>query len=75
MKKSNTQPHPDCVLHDRSETFDLELPDAPDFVSRRSRYGLARVMEFLEEYRAMFPPNAYNLKRRQERRCTEEFVL
>lgn len=77
MKKSNEQPSPDAGdnLRDQQRTWDLELPDAPDFVSRRSLLPLDRALEFVEEMRRMFPLTDRQRALREEVRCTEEFIL
>jgi hypothetical protein len=77
MKRSDEQPSPEDTpaLRDQERTWDLELPDAPDFVSERTQYPLDRVLEFVEEMRAMFPLTDRQRALREEMRCTEEFIL
>ena len=73
MKKSDmprSSNEPEC-LHDAAVP-DLELPDAPDFVSKRSPRSLAQMLVFLEEFRQWEPVKKY--QKRQER-CLVEFVL
>jgi hypothetical protein len=77
MKKSNEQPSPEAAdnLRDQQQTWHLELPDAPDFISRRSLLPLDRALEFVEEMRRMFPLTERQRALREEMRCTEEFIL
>ena len=77
MKTSNEQPSPEenSALRDQERSWDLELPDAPDFISERTQYPLDRVLEFVEEMRAMFPLTDRQRALREEMRCTEEFIL
>jgi hypothetical protein len=63
-------------LHDRaSGAPELELPNAPDFVSKRTPMTIAQFLPLLEERRKMFPKNrdAALLRRRQP--VEAEFVL
>ncbi len=55
--------------------LDLEFPDAPDFISRRSSVPLDQVLELLDQYRKWFPPTAAQIERRQKNRCIVEFVI
>lgn len=77
MTKSDEQPNRETsgVLHDQDRSRDLKLPEAPDFVSQRTQYPLDRALAFVEEMRAMFPLTDSQRDRREEVRCTEEFVL
>jgi hypothetical protein len=77
MKNSDEQRslEPADTLRDQERSCDLELPDAPDFVSERTQYPLDRVLEFVEEMRAMFPLTDQQRAFREEMRCTEEFIL
>ena len=53
----------------------LDLPDAPDFVSRPSRRTLAQMIPLLEEYRQWFPPTDAQREQRRKRKCDVEFIL
>ncbi|MEW6158237.1 MAG: hypothetical protein AB1813_12435 [Verrucomicrobiota bacterium] len=64
------------ALDDRAGLLaDLELPDAPDFVSRRSPIPFERMMVLLEQYRVWFPPSERQRDQRFARKCDIEFVL
>ena len=77
MKKSDARPSPEPseTLREQHASFDLELPDAPDFISQRRQYPLDKALEFVEEIRAMFPLTENQRAMREQVRCTEEFVL
>ena len=77
MKNSNEQPSPDSTdtLRDQESPWDLELPDAPDFVPERTQWPLDRALQFVEEMRRMFPLTDRQRALREEVRCTEEFIL
>ena len=79
MKKSDEQPNPEGADslrdQDRSLDFDLEFPDAPDFVSQRTQYPLNKALEFVDEMQRMFPLTERQRQLREEVRCTEEFIL
>ena len=81
MKTFSVQPAPEIasdalVSHDAPISgFDLELPDAPDFISRRRALSLEQMLPLLEERRRWFPlsPSARALRNRS--RVTAEFIL
>ncbi len=78
MKKSSEPPHPEpaFVLHDGvNDMAELDLPDAPDFISRRTILPLGQALELLEERRALFSNQrgAGRLPRRQP--VPVEFVI
>lgn len=78
MKKSSTPPprEPDLELHDQPAAVpDLDLPDAPDFVSRRTPMTLEQALPLLEERRRCFPLTSAMREARHQRRVTAEFVL
>jgi len=77
MRRSEEQPKRDTTqsLRETDRSWDLELPDAPDFVPERRQYPLDRALEFVEEMRAMFPLTDRQRALREEVRCTEEFIL
>ncbi|HKQ37418.1 MAG TPA: hypothetical protein VJ063_05025 [Verrucomicrobiae bacterium] len=77
MRRSDEPPNHEnpATLRDQERSWDLELPDAPDFVSKRWRYPLDRALEFVEEMRQMFPLDDKQRALREEVRCTEEFIL
>lgn len=78
MKKSPepSLPDPGLVLNDRPASVpELDLPDAPDFVSRRSPMTLAQVLPLLEERRRMFPNSGKNLPPELRRPVEAEFVI
>ena len=63
-------------LHEGSGSVpSLELPDAPDFVSRRSRLPLEQMLPLLEQYRRWFPPTEAMVAQRAKRKCDIEFIL
>ena len=64
------------TLHERAErTPRLELPEAPDFVSRPSRIPLDRMIPLIEQYRRWFPPTEAMVAQRARRKCSVEFIL
>lgn len=77
MRKSDEPPNREAAaaLRDQDRTWDLELPDAPDFISERTQYPLDKALEFVEEMRAMFPLTDRQRALREEVRCTEKFIL
>ena len=54
---------------------DLDLPDSPDFISRRTPMSLEQMMPLLEDYRRWFPLTAAMREAREKRRVTAEFIL
>jgi hypothetical protein len=57
MKKSSEPPLPEpaFTLHDRANDMaGLDLPDAPDFISRRTILPLGQALGLLEERRHLF---------------------
>jgi hypothetical protein len=78
MKKS-PEPSPldpGLVLHDQPGAVpELELPVAPDFVSRRTPMSLAQMLPILEERRKMFPVNRDAIHARRRQPVPVEFVL
>ena len=63
-------------MHDRVPGVpDLDLPDSPDFISRRTPMSLEQMMPLLEDYRRWFPLTAAMREAREKRRVTAEFVL
>lgn len=78
MKKCGTPAKPveALTLHERAERApSLELPAAPDFVSRPSRIPLDRMILLLEQYRRWFPPTEAMAAQRANRKCGVEFIL
>ena len=77
MRRLNEQPSREdtAALRDRERSLELELPEAPDFVSKRTQYSLDRAVKFVEEMRVMFPLTDRQRALREEVRCTEEFIL
>jgi len=64
------------VLHEpASQLLSLDLPNAPDFVSRPSRLSLERMVALLEQYRRWFPPTEAMMAQRTKRKCNVEFLL
>jgi hypothetical protein len=73
MKKSGT---PHVQSEPPSSPFaKLDLPDAPDFISRRSPIPFERMLALLEEYRRWFPMTESQREQRLKRKCDVEFVL
>jgi len=69
-------PNEALTLRDRSTSIpSLELPNAPEFVSRPSRISLAQMLPLLEQYRQWFPPSEAMIALRARRRCDVEFIL
>jgi len=69
-------PESGLVMNDRPAGVpELDLPDAPDFVSRRSPMTLAQVLPLLEERRRMFPASGKGLPAHWRRPVEAEFVL
>ena len=69
-------PESGYVLNDRPAGVpELDLPDAPDFISRRSPMTLAQVLPLLEERRRMFPKSGRGLSAHLRRPVEAEFVL
>ena len=60
---------------DSSDGLDLELPDAPDFVSRRRSLTLEQMLPILEERQRWFPLSPRARELRDERRVAAEFIL
>jgi hypothetical protein len=54
---------------------DLELPDAPDFRSHRSRLSLEEMLPLMEQWRQWFPKAAITQEQRLRGKCHVEFVL
>ena len=54
---------------------DLDLPDSPDFISRRTPMSLEQMMPLLEDYRRWFPLTAAMREAREKGRVTAEFIL
>jgi hypothetical protein len=78
MKKSPepSKPENGLVLHDRvADAPELELPNAPDFISRRSPMTLAQVLPLLEERRRMFPTSGNALPAHWRQPVAAEFIL
>ena len=78
MKKSPEPSLPESgfVLHDHPAGVpELDLPNAPDFVSRRSPMTLAQVLPLLEERRKMFPTSGKALPAHWRQPVSAEFVL
>ena len=78
MKKYDTPSGPveAETLQERVEwAGTLELPDAPDFVSRPSRVSLDRMILLMEQYRRWFPPSDAVIAERAKRKCGVEFIL
>jgi hypothetical protein len=78
MKKYDAPANPAeaLTLHETSEPIArLELPDAPDYVSRPSRIPLDRMIPLLEQYRRWFPPTEAMVALRAKRKCGVEFIL
>jgi hypothetical protein len=78
MRKSGAPLNPDepLILPDEGgPVAELDLPDAPDFVSRRSRVSLERMLPLLEQYRQWLPQKQAQREQRIKRKCTVEFVL
>ena len=76
MRKSSepSRLDPDLRLHDQGCAAPaLELPDAPDFVSRRTPLTLAQVLPLLEENRKSL--NDATLRACRRRPVSAEFVL
>src|SRR5262245_44911433 len=76
MRKSSEPSHPDpgLRLHDQAGTVPaLELPDAPDFVSRRTPMTLAQFLPLLEENRKSLSSAALHASR--HRPVSAEFIL
>jgi hypothetical protein len=65
---------PKAALPARPPLPDLELPEAPDFISRPRAMPLDRMLDLLEEYRQGFPA-LRRPRRRQAERCLAEFEL
>ena len=73
MKKSDmlhSGNEPEC-LHDAGVP-ELELPDAPDFISKRSPRSLEQMLVFLEEFRQWESVKNYQ---KPYEMCSVEFVL
>jgi hypothetical protein len=71
-----SRPESSFLLHDRSvDGPELELPNAPDFISRRSPMTLAQVLPLLEERRKMFPGSGRTLPRHWRQPVDAEFIL
>jgi len=78
MKKSPepSPPDPGLVLHDRPGGVpELELPDAPDFVSKRTPMTIAQFLPLLEERRKMFPKSRDATLVRRRQPVEVEFIL
>ena len=78
MKKSPELPAPEpaLVLHDQlAGVPELDLPNAPDFVSRRTPMTLEKLLPLMEERRRLFPRTAAMAEARRRRRVYKEFVL
>ncbi len=58
-----------------SSVPDLDLPDAPDFISQRTLLSLDQCLFLIEEHRRLFPPTAAEMEARRQRRVTAEFIL
>ena len=54
---------------------DLDLPDSPDFISRRTPMSLEQMMPLLEDYRRWFPLTDAMREIREKGRLTAEFIL
>ena len=54
---------------------DLELPDDPDFRSRRSRLSLEEMLPLMEQWRQWFPKATITQEQRLRAKCHVEFVL
>lgn len=64
------------ILHDRpADVPELDLPDAPDFISRRTILPLAQALSILEERRQMFPQQHAAARARRRQPVPAEFVL
>ena len=78
MKKLSTPLPADSALtlrESQTSVPDLDLPDAPDFISRRTPLSLEQMLPLLEERRRWFPLSAAAIEARGRRRVTEEFIL
>jgi hypothetical protein len=78
MKKSNAPPNPTELPAEQdglTPFVKLDLPNAPDFVSRRSSLSFDQMLALLEEYRSWFPMTEAQRAQRLERKCNVEFVL
>jgi hypothetical protein len=78
MKKSPepSLPEQGWVLHDRPPAFgELELPNSPDFISRRSPISLDRMLVLLEERRKLFGRTPGNASSPRRLPVPVEFVL
>ena len=78
MKKCDTPAEPVEALPPREpaeSSPSLDLPEAPDFVSRPSRIPLERMIPLMEQYRRWFPPTEATVAQRAKRKCGVEFVL
>ena len=79
MKNSSApppDPGPEGVLRDAPPGVPmLDMPEAPDFVARRSPVSLAQALVLLEERRHWFPLSQASRESRRQRRVTTEFIL
>ena len=63
-------------MHDHTAgTPDLDLPDAPDFISQRTALSLEQMLPILEDYRRWFPLTDAQRAAREKGRVTAEFIL
>ena len=78
MKKSSepSARESEPILHDRpADVPELDLPDARDFVSRRTILPLAQALSILEERRQMFPQQSAAARARRRQPVPAEFIL
>lgn len=78
MKSASTPPPPEEPLATRrrqTKGAELDLPDAPDFVSRRRTLSLEQLLVILEERRRWFPLTPAMAEIRRQRRVFAEFTL
>jgi hypothetical protein len=78
MNESDGRPRnePNAAVEKPAGSVELDLPDAPDFVSRPSRpRPLEKWVAMLDQYRRWFPPTAAELERRRKWKCAAEFKL
>jgi hypothetical protein len=76
MRKSSEPSHPDPGLHLPDQAGagpGLEFPDAPDFISRRTRLTLAELLPLLEENRKSL--SSVTLRAYRRRPVSAEFIL
>lgn len=66
----------ELILHDlQARAPELDLPDAPDFISRRTILPLAKALSILEERRRMFPQQRAAARSQRRQPAPAEFIL